>query len=202
MADRSRKSRIIEDLQDLRRAFLQASGHDDPDGGIDPVEEAYRNGFREGLHEGRERALVETEEETENQRAELREALKHLAALEEMLTLEHEARLLEVTLEAASRIVRARIDDGDPVALRALREAMESLPESTRMKVRLHPEDLEGAAATLTHEVENGRLRLEADRSLSRGGCVVETPAGTVDATLETAEEVVRDAANGRAEAS
>lgn len=193
MSGRSRRSRILEGLEDPRRAFPPGTVEDDVEDGVDPAEEAYRR----GLQDGREQAMQEMEAELAERHREIQEALKQLAVLEETLTADHENRLLEVTLEAASRIVRERIENGDPIAVRALREAMESLPRSTTLKVRLHPQDMEHAAATLAKEIESGKVEVVEDDAVSRGGCFVETPVGKIDATLETAEQAVRDAVTG-----
>lgn len=195
MSARRRQSRLLADAEDPRRAFL--AEEDDAGPVIDPAEEAYARGREEGLAEGRRLAMEETEPVLEAQRQEVAGALRQIADLEQAITREHEARLLQITLEAASRVVRERIQDGDPVATRALREAMESLPESAKLSVRMHPDDLAHAEKTLADELSRGRVVLEGDPALSRGGCSVETATGIVDATLETAEDAVRQAAAG-----
>ena len=108
--------------------------------------------------------------------------------------------MLDLALAAASRIVRERIEAGDPVAARALREALDALPRATPVKVRLHADDAAAIESALAAEIAAGRITIEPDRGVERGGCLVESSTGIIDATLEVAEAAVRAAAEGRAE--
>lgn len=169
-------------------------------GGSDPLAEARAAGFAEGIAEGRRRALAEIEADHRAALERLAVSLGALARLEETLVRRHEQRLLDLVLEAASRVVRRRIEEGDAVARRALEEAMESLPASAGLRARLHPSDVEPVARELSAEVDRGRIEIVPDASVSRGGVILESAVGTVDATLETALAAVRAAAMGAPE--
>jgi flagellar biosynthesis/type III secretory pathway protein FliH len=53
---------------------------------------------------------------------------------------------------------------------------------------------LNAARGALVAEVEGAALYFEADERVGRGGCVVETEAGRVDARLEVQLDVMRRA--------
>lgn len=195
MAERSRSPRIVVPENGSVRSFLDGA----PPPAADAHAEALAHSKREGYDEGRRELQAEIEQERAAGIREVKEALARLADLEESLTRRREAVLLEIALEAASRIVRDRIDAADPVALRAIQEAMESLPGSTSLRARLHPGDLEVLARELKGEIDRGRLELVPDEGISRGGCIVETAIGTVDATVETAIDSLRAASLGSA---
>jgi type III secretion protein L len=165
--------------------------------GIDEVglerDRALERGYREGI----ERAHREMAEERERSRKLCDAAVERIARLEQSLTERYEAALLDVTIEAASRIVRERIERGDPIAARALREALESSPTMGKLRARLHPDDLEGARALFVDDVEAGSIELVADPRIERGGTSVETPLGTLDARLPVAIEAVHAAVVG-----
>lgn len=99
------------------------------------------------------------------------------------------ARVL--ALRMAEKIV-ARAIDLDPSVLTAIAaQALEAArAQSGVVTLRVHPEDAAALArdraALLAHLRRGVELRIEADASISRPGCVVETPAGRVDAQLET----------------
>ena len=186
-------SRILPGGGEHPRAFPEERRLEDEGG--NPVDEAYRRGVEEGREEGRRAALEEIDTERREERAAVTAALAELAALRQRTLEDLESRILRITLDAASTIVRHRIDDGDPVAVRALAEALGSLPEGTAVRARLHPDDVPAAKQELSRELSQGRLELIADDAVRRGGCRIETDAGDVDATIETAEAVVRDAA-------
>lgn len=159
------------------------------------AERAYRRGREEGLAEGRRLAEEEACGERAAGRARIAEAIAGLVAAAEAFQRDRERQVLAVALEAASRIVRARIEEGDPVAARATREAVEALPDSASVRVRVNQADLESVAAELREEIARGRLEIAADPSIERGGCVAESAVGSVDARLATAEHAVRLAA-------
>jgi flagellar assembly protein FliH len=190
--------RVFDEPENLAPPFPALPGATDP--AADPVDAEVARRMDEGFRQGWQRALQKFEQEVASFRERMADSLKRFAEMEELLTRQHESLLLEITMEAASRIVRERLDAGDPVAARALREALSALPARVDVKARLHPEDLEAAARLLSSEVASGRLELAADSSVSRGGVVLESAVGTVDATLETAVAGVRDGARGAEE--
>lgn len=193
MPELDREARRVEAGR-VRRFLDPASGS------ADPLVEARACGFLEGLAEGRRQARAEMEAEHRAAVERLAVSLRALARLEETLARQHEQRLLDVVLEAASRVVRYRIEAGDPVARRALEEAMESLPAPGPLRARLHPSDVEPVARELSLEVDRGRIEFVPDPSVSKGGVILESSVGTVDATLETALAAVRAAAMGSPE--
>ena len=167
------------------------------DSAADPVAAAVAEARERGYREGRQNAEKELGRELERARREIAASLQRLAQLEESLGRRHEALLLGVTIEAASRLLRQRVESGDPVAARALAEALEAIPRQGAIKARLHPDDEPFVRELVRSEIEAGRIELVADESVSRGGTLVESDAGTIDATLETAEAAVRSALVG-----
>jgi flagellar assembly protein FliH len=166
-----------------------------------PAPDARQEALARALEQARESGYRQAADELEAERRAFAErmaqTLAELAQLRQSLLADRDARVAEVVIEAASRIARSRIDAGDPLAARALREALSALPASSGLRARLHPADLQAAAADLQAEIEQGRIQLVADPTLSRGGCVVHSDVGTIDATVETAVAAVERALGG-----
>ena len=196
MSRRERSTRVVADAAALPRAFEPARVV------ADPAEEAYRRGLREGA----ERAAAEAEARCaaglDEMRAELAGALATLGDLRRRLTRDHEQTMIELALAAASVVVRERIAADDPVAARAVRDALDAVPSGDDTLVRLHPDDVGGVERALATAGADGGVTIRADDAVARGGCVVSTAAGTVDARLETALDAVADAARGGSDAS
>jgi len=195
-----RLRRVLDEPADTARPFVRAVDEtsvesDEPSG--DAAERELQAARERGYREGRERALEELSGEIDAYRGEFAKSLERLAGLEQTMTREHEERLLEIVVETASRIVRQRIEQGDPVAARALSEALEILPAGSRVRARIHPEDVDGVSAQVRAEIESGRIELLSDDSVTRGGSIVESDVGRIDAAVETAERTVRDAILG-----
>ena len=152
----------------------------------------------EGLREGREEAL-----------AALTPALEALAqATEAVQESQHEradrleAHAVDLALFLAEKVIGGALAVQPELVVEAVRGALRGIVERERITVLVHPEDLE-----LVRDAMDGlRTRLggiehcevQAERRVSRGGAVVRTPDGDVDARVETklqrAREVVEAA--------
>jgi flagellar assembly protein FliH len=156
----------------------------------------------EGLAAGREAAVAEVVPAA----TALEQALRavHDAAAAEAERLESQA--VDLALFLAEKIVGAAIAADPALVVEAVRGALRGLVERARVTVLVHPDDLElvrgamaGVIATLGG-IEH--CEVQAERRVARGGAVVRTPDGDVDARLDVklqrAREVV-DAALGKA---
>jgi flagellar assembly protein FliH len=152
----------------------------------------------EGLREGREEAL-----------AALTPALEALAQASEAVTESQHARAerleahaVDLALFLAEKVIGGALAVEPALVVEAVRGALRGIVERERITVLVHPEDLElvrdamdGMRTTLGG-IEH--CEVQAERRVSRGGAVVRTPDGDVDARVETklqrAREVVETA--------
>jgi flagellar assembly protein FliH len=152
----------------------------------------------EGLREGREEAL-----------AALTPALEALAqAAEAVQESQHqradrlEAHAVDLALFLAEKVLGGAVAVEPDRVVEAVRGALRGIVERERITVLVHPEDLE-----LVRDAMDGLrttlggieyCEVQAERRVSRGGAVVRTPDGDVDARVETklqrAREVVEAA--------
>jgi type III secretion protein L len=106
-----------------------------------------------------------------------------------------EGDMVELALGVAERLVRTRLE-ADPALMASLvAGVLERVRGKRQIVVWVHPADaaaLEAARAGLVAEVEGAALYLEADERVGRGGCVVETEAGRIDARLEIQLDMMR----------
>jgi flagellar biosynthesis/type III secretory pathway protein FliH len=147
----------------------------------------------EGLAAGREAALAELQPAA----AALEEGARLLAE-ESAATAERlELAAVELGLLLAEKIVGAAVAADPELIVEAVRGALRGLVERERVTVLVHPDDLElvrgamgGLVATLGG-IEHAEV--QAERRVARGGAVVRTPDGDVDARLETKLQRARD---------
>jgi flagellar biosynthesis/type III secretory pathway protein FliH len=78
-----------------------------------------------------------------------------------------------------------------------VRGALRGLIERERVTVLVHPDDLETMRAAIEELRASlggvGHCEVQAERRVGRGGAIVRTPDGDVDARLETKLERVRE---------
>ena len=152
----------------------------------------------QGLREGREEALAMMTPALEalSQAAEAVQADQHARA--ERL----ERHAIDLALFLAEKVLGGAIAVQPDQVIEAVRGALRGIVDRERITVLVHPEDLDlvrdamdGLRTTLGG-IEH--CEVQAERRVSRGGAVVRTPDGDVDARVETklqrAREVVEAA--------
>ena len=153
--------------------------------------------FERGRREG-EQAL---NEQLVQQRADLH-AVEHgvLQALRQavpQVIRDTEQALTSLALEVAQRLVAGLPVSAEMVEA-AVREALAQVEESTDFHVYLHPEDLEllrrVESALLRPADPNLRVQFHPAPDVTRGGCLVRTRFGLIDARRETKWEQIRKA--------
>jgi len=155
---------------------------------------AYEEGWQQGYREGFEQARHEAGKLREAARSVLREAEElRRRTLDD---LSPEIRTLAVAI--AEKLVAGELEQNPETITAVAREALEAVRERESVVLYVHPSH----AATLREAVpklksallsEGAALRVIGDAGLDRGGCLVETEQGLVDATTEVRwREVLR----------
>lgn len=156
---------------------------------------AYEQGRRDG-----EQALGEQLLQQRNEMAELQNGVVN--SLKQMLpqmAREMESVLIQLALESAQKLVAGLPIDSKTVEA-VVREALSQVQDMTEVSIRIHPDDL---ALLRKHESplleglpETGPLRFVGSSDVSRGGCVIQTRFGVIDAQRETKLEQLGKAVN------
>ncbi len=141
-------------------------------------QQAYRQGYDAGYAQGAARAAAEAA-----RLAQLVDgARQEIAGLEQRIAED----LLRLALTLARTLVREALAVQPQLVAAIVRESVADVPPFVQgMRLRLHPEDAALLRAQLAHELGEAWVVIE-DAAITRGGCRIETPAGDVDATIET----------------
>lgn len=85
----------------------------------------------------------------------------------------------------ARQIVRTELSTRPELVAQVARDAVDAVLMSARqVVVRVHPDDLTLVAQGAADALESRGARLQADEVVQRGGCVVDSDAGTIDANI------------------
>jgi len=140
-------------------------------------EDARRDGHEAGYREGAEQARQEAV-----RIGALADALDEaLARLDRDVAEE----LVGLAIEVARRMVRNALVEQPETVIETVRTALNQLPQG-QARIHLHPDDVALVRAHLVEQSGHGHPTLIDDDAISRGGCVVQTAASQLDATLET----------------
>ena len=120
----------------------------------------------------------------------LRTATERLTADREQLLLQWESAAIRLSLTVAERIVRRELRQ-HPTAPRGLiADVLQLAQGASAIVLRLHPSDVQDIEAHSDdwRQLLSGtaNLKVVPDAGITRGGCLLETPDGTIDGRIET----------------
>jgi flagellar assembly protein FliH len=152
-------------------------------GDIEKVrEEARKQGFAAGEAEGKARTT---------------EALVSLEHKREQFYADAEPEIVRLAVAVAEKVIGIIANERPDVVKDVVRQALER-SIGDRIVVRLNPEDY---ATVMSENYEfkdvidrTKRIMFKEDEGIVKGGCVVETEVGTIDAQLETQMEAIKKA--------
>ena len=154
-------------------------------------------GFERGCREG-ERALSELLMRQRSELTELQNGV--LASLRDavvQVTRECEGAMVALALEIAGKVV-TDIPISSEIVEAAVREALAQVEQQGSLTVMLNPMDYEllqqANAPLLLADVGGERLRLLTSPKVTRGGCLVQTHFGVIDAQRETKFKALKEA--------
>jgi flagellar biosynthesis/type III secretory pathway protein FliH len=149
---------------------------------------------------GYEAGLARAAEELAEPRAAFAAAIVELGALRDEISADVERHSVELALAIAERIVGAAIEVDPEVVCEVVQGALRRVVERDRLVVDVNPDDVEIVRQWIggQSEVASSAVEVRAERRVGRGGAVVRTLEGEIDARipeqLDRAREVLRDA--------
>jgi flagellar assembly protein FliH len=157
-------------------------------------EEARAAGHAEGLAAGRAEALAEAAPSL----SAAVEVLAAVRALEADLADRVEHQAAELALQVAERVVAGTIAMSPERLLDVVRGALRTIIERERVTLLVHPEDLDlmrDGVAEVTGSLGGiEHIDVQEERRVARGGAILRTRVGEVDARIETKLGRVRSA--------
>jgi flagellar assembly protein FliH len=149
-------------------------------------EEAREEGIRLGREDGRREA------ESDCQR--MKELVTSYSQALDTLDFRMADMVLDLALEVARHVIAGELTTKPErvmdVILLALKEMVDTTKEA---RLLLNPDDAAMVRPHLDDVLDKNRLRIVEDVRIVRGGCLIETPQGDLDATLQARwREVVK----------
>ncbi len=145
-------------------------------------EKAYQNGMAAGIKQ-------EEDKLTQVSRA-LAQAAQKLSTQSESIMQRSAEDMLQLVMAIARRIIQVEIDEHKETVVRIVQQTINAAVQAEEFHIRVNPEDLQmlNEHKPLFIASLSGLSNIEfvADRTITRGGCVLESSSGRVDATLET----------------
>jgi flagellar assembly protein FliH len=181
-----------ENLQDLEHAVL-GSAQQQAEAILQAAQlkaaeiekEAYERGFSEGEKAGKEVG----EKMVEALLKQYSQTLEELANLRKQIFTASEREVIRLSLEIARKVVKREVTIDEEVIMALVKVALNRLGDESVMTVRVNPRDYQ---SILRYSSSQGKanplhagIKLVEDVLISRGGCLIETEAGIIDARVE-----------------
>jgi len=148
-------------------------------------EEGYRNGER--LAQKHYQNLIQEAEAIRKQSEEIYQNTVYSL----------EGQMVDTILEIGRKVIGIEITQNREVILSLIRKTLLATSPSGEIIITVSPEDYDTVMENkerLTEGVKNIRdLVVKKDKSLQRGGCIVETGFGSVDSSVETQLKAIED---------
>lgn len=152
------------------------------------LQEAFERGRRQGLEEARVR-FGAAGERLDAAADALGQTLEELNQLRSRLLQGSRSDMLRLVLAIARQVIGVEVSVNREVILSTIDRALQAAVRSDAYQIRVHPDDLLAASErkplflASINTLKN--ITFEADPSITRGGCLVESELGEVDATVE-----------------
>jgi flagellar assembly protein FliH len=156
--------------------------------------EAYTRGLAEGVKKGQE----QSKKKYGDMIAAVNALTRELGALKRKIFAEAEEQVLDLAFAMAAKVIHQEVATNQDVIIGVLQEAVKNIVERDGLKIRLNPQDyryiVEMKPDFLPRLVGVKNVSLEEDASVSRGGTVIETAHGEIDARLDRQLTEIRSA--------
>lgn len=156
--------------------------------------EAYNQGLQQGRTQGQKIAIKKIEPLFDS----LHEAIEGLSHVRQQLTAIHSKHLLKIIILIAQRVIHREIHLAPDIILDTIKAAGDKLMDTDEIRLRLHPSDYEyirEAESILTKQLSGKKnIQIIEDTSIERGGALVETEFGDIDATIRSQIEYISEA--------
>lgn len=146
--------------------------------------EAYEKGFEQGRKDG----LDLEEKKIEEMGKELESIFSGLRDLKKIIYRESEGDLLKISTLIAKKIIRQEVKIREDIIINTIQSALKFLTDKRKVKIIINPDDMEEVRRLLPDIAKltnGGQFQLTEDHTIERGGCILETGFGKINATIE-----------------
>jgi flagellar assembly protein FliH len=146
--------------------------------------EAYEKGFAQGQKDGLDLEKSKMEEmgrQYEALLAELRDLKLHIFR-------DSEGEMLQLIELIVKKIIGEEIKTDEAIIMHSIKSAAKFLTDKRKVRIIINPEDMEEVKKMLpdlSRLTKGGNFQLTEDPTVGKGGCILETGFGRVNATID-----------------
>jgi flagellar biosynthesis/type III secretory pathway protein FliH len=156
--------------------------------------DAYQKGVQDGHKDGRKAGIAEGSKEIETVLRTLQQSMQEIKKLRKELCLKAEKETVSLSLAIARKIIVLEPATNPMVIEGVVKKTFETIAINAPVRIRINPSEL-AYMRDRRHLIPiEGDVTFVEDASISRGGCMVESLSGDVDARIESQFEMIEEA--------
>jgi flagellar assembly protein FliH len=148
-------------------------------------QEAYQRGVSDGIGQGRDLQ--------KNDAFHTLQAMSNIALevsdLKKNILENAEAQIIQLVLDVAAKVIHTEVTTNQDIIRSVLKDAIKKIVDRENMKIRVHPQDFQHMMEIKSDFIQNfdgvKNIVFEEDDSIQRGGAIIESLFGEVDARLD-----------------
>ena len=167
--------------------FKRASIATEPSNPAVDAAQLEKTAYENGLLLGEKAGLEAADKKVETMMQRYAEAILEVGNLRSFLHSQAEREVVRLALKVARKIIHREIKADPDIIQTLVRVALSHVAEKSPVTVHLNPVDynyLQEQRSELS-QAEGRDIALLADKSIERGGCLVHTECGDIDARIE-----------------
>ena len=173
---------------------------------VQPYQKGFQDGLEKGQQDAAEAARERSAEKLEPLVNGLQQGLLQLKNLRQDIYQKIENEVVELALAIARKVICREVEMDREVVVGVAREALAKVEDPGTITIKMNPGDLQFINETkyqlsdLIENIEN--VTLAPEDNVKRGGCVIETNMGEIDARIENQLQAIEDSFRSAVEKS
>jgi flagellar assembly protein FliH len=160
------------------------------------VQSLIKEAFNNGLEQGRAEVIAGHQDNINKAVASLEASMHEMQRIRQRDVEHMEAETVRLALAIAKKVIGNQTEH-QAVIQHVVKQAMQKVNDTRHLVIKLNPKDLD-TVHDLRQELipadDFGTVfRMEADEGVQRGGCVIETKLGDVDARIDTQIKIIEE---------
>ena len=117
------------------------------------------------------------------------------------LVKEAEQKIISLVLAIAKKVIREEVKQDQDIVINLVRDGIRRITEREKLLIRINKDEVENLIEhrDMLLACADGikSIEFQEDGRVEAGGCIIETPVGTVDVRLDIQVGVIEEAFNG-----
>jgi flagellar assembly protein FliH len=144
----------------------------------------------EAYAKGKVAGRLEAEENLHSATQALGDGLEQISCMRKSLLIKSKEDMVRLIMAVVKRVIHTEVEEKEDIIVKTVSMALQAAVQADKYYIRVHPEDLkivtEKEPLFLAGMKGLQNIYFLSDETVSRGGCLAESQAGEVDATLES----------------